>query len=842
MRKFVSILMISCAVFGWCTFNALAENTQEKQSSDLDIVMLESLGIDVFGDEVLTKGEYADWIAKITAIDQLGGAISFSDITAKYEYYSSIAATVNAGYFSGNSANVFGKDNELSYETALVPLVRLAGYEVYAKMNGGYPSGYIAAATHAGFAAKCENPDKITRFEAAKLCADLLDVKINMAKTDGTGYEKSDETVLSYYHDIIKGRGYMNANRYTDLYTDQGYRKDFIQIDKNQYINTNTDFDDYLGCNVDFYYEESKSDAPFIWAVAPTHNVKIKTVTASADNEISDNLYKYCDEHGKWKTIKLANGYNQVINNVTDFVIKSENLIYEAGELKFIDADSDGYYETVICTKPESMVIEGISMYNEEIHTSSGTVDFNSFDETEYVALYKVDENGNVTDAVLDDLKTDEVLTVYRSGDGKYLRAYAMDNKIKGKIVSIGEEEVQIDTITYKFINNATDGKKVGSEINAYIDYLGYVVKITELDSGYRYGYIYSGAYDSVEDAVKFRIFTTLKLEEYFSESSVYLDGKKISAEQLGTDNRLYSDGSWVKQVVRYRMRNGKIYIIDTVSDGSGGDKDKLVCNHEKETMKYAPSFPTVNERYKVTDSTLFLVVPDLDEEKSNIAYYTYTYPFKDYPQNFIFSIYDVDDESKVGAVIMYPAGSRKNGTEPLVNGKCGVIYQITDVVNDEGNIVKKVIMYTDQNKLETFYTKTDMFTDLNLSFGTVVLYVVEDGMLMGIKTEFVPDSKDPRASKRSNMSFTDEWTAYFGQTRDVYTDYFTMNTNYSGDLDESASNVRIVPLSFYQNIVVNMADKKITTGSLSNLHRLSYEYVRIFRGYSVRQLVLYEY
>ncbi len=842
MRKIISILMVFCAVLGWHMFNVSAEMPREEQSSELNIVMLEALGIDVSSDQPLTKGEYADWIVKITATGHLEGAISFSDVTAKYTYYSSVAAAVNAGYFSGNGSNVFGKDNELTYANALVPLVRLAGYEIYAQKNGGYPNGYLTAATQADFGVKCENSDSITRSEAAKLCADVLDVSMNMAKIDGSGYEKSNETVLSYYHDIYKGKGYMNANRYTNLYTEQGYREDCIQIDKKQYINRSTDFDGYLGYNIDFYYQEKDNDDPFMWAAAPSHNVKVKTIQASADNAIEDNQYEYYEEQGQKKTIKLAKGYNQVINNGNEFEIKNENLIYETGELTFIDSDSDGYYETVICTKPESMVIEGISMYNEEIFTSSGTVSFDSFDKTGYVALHKVDENGNIADAVLDDLKTDEVLTVYRSADGKYLEAYATENKIKGKLVKVSGDEVQIDTITYKFLNNAADEIRAGSVINAYVDYLGYVVKITEVDSGYQYGYVYSCGYDDANEAVTLRIFTSLKLEIYTTENKIILDGKKITAEQAGNDSRLFLNGAGIKQVIRYRMRNGKIYIIDTVAEGSGGENDKLVCNHTREVMKYSPNFPTVNERYKVTDSTLFLIVPELDEEKTDLTCYSYTYPFKDYPQQYTFSVYDVDDELKAGAVIMYPSGSRKNGTEPLVNGKCGIIYRISDVVNEDGDIVKEVKMYTEQNKIETFYTKTDMYTDFDASFGTVVLYVVEGGKLTGIKTEFIPDLNDPKANKQSSMSFTDEWTAYFGQTKDVFSDYFTINTNYSGVWDDSVNNMRIVPLDCQQNIVVSMADRKITEGSRSNLYRLSYEYVRIFRGQTIRQLVIYEY
>lgn len=824
-------VILLCPAF---CFTAAAESGTENM---LEYELLSYFGINTAGEEKLTRGEWADWIAKISGAENVTSAGTYKDVQESYRYYSSIEAVSAAGYFSGKAEGVFGKDDEVTYLQAVTPLVKLAGYDFYAATEG-----YIYAAGKAGFGIGCAANDVMTREQAAKICAKALKTKIMLTGFSGGKTELSGDTVLSLYHNIYKGSGIMTANEYTDMYSERGYRAGEVGIDKVKYICENADYDEFIAREIDYYYIDGENDDPTLAAAVVSKHTKTLEVKASRKNSFADGKFTYEREDGKRKTVNVAKGYDLIVNNGTVFTADDANLLFEEGELVFIDNNSDGKYESVVARRAESFVIGGVDLFSEVVYYDGGSVRTDNLNDEKFSIFYDVDTDGNIEQIGIDYLKKDMVLTVFRSENENYIEAYQTDKSISGVLTQIDDDYLYIDDEAYEYVKSAVSGFSIGTDVIAYTDMLGYAVKL-EVDSPeYRYGYLFRILVDSAEDSAKFKIFTTERLEMIDADEKLFVDGKRCEIDALTSSDALFENGKAKKQVVRYKLKKGKLRSIDTEKTEGGGEDDKLKCEALKRAMTYYPDFPMLGGNIKITDKTLLLAVPTLADEADDEECYTYSYNFKNYPYSYSFSIYDVDDKLSAGAVLLHPTGSMKSDDATDVLSRIGIVYKVMSAVNDDNEMVKKITLYTENDKLETFYTKEGTCESFNAKFGTVVEYIVSDGKISGIKAEVSPGEEPQEASETSTPSNSD-YVFKFGRIKDIFDTYFTVISNQGNSQYNSAlENMWISPVSANKYFVVDMAQKKINTGSSVNLHSGGYILIRNYRGFRNLHFVIFKY
>mgnify|MGYP004554547577 CR=1 FL=1 len=834
MQRIISAMLAVILLCPAFCFTAAAESGTENM---LEYELLSYFGINTAGEEKLTRGEWADWIAKISGAENVTSSGTYKDVQESYRYYSSIEAVSAAGYFSGKAEGIFGKDDEVTYLQAVTPLVKLAGYDFYAATEG-----YIYAAGKAGFGIGCAANDVITRGQAAKICAKALKTKIMLTGFSGGKTELSGDTVLSRYHNIYKGRGIMTANEYTDIYSERGYRAAEVGIDKVKYICENADYDDFIAREIDYYYIDGENDDPTLAAATVSKHTKTLEIKASRKNSFADGKFTYERENGKRKTIDVAKGYDLIINNGTVFTADDANLLFEEGELVFIDNNSDGKYESIVARRAESFVIGGVDPFSEVIYYDGGSIRTDNLDQEKFSVFYDVDTDGNIEQIGIDYLKKDMVMTVFRSENQNYIEAYQTDSSISGVLTQLDDDYLYIDDEMCEYVKSAVLGFTIGTDVIAYTDMLGYVVKIEEDSPEYRYGYLFRILVDSTEDSAKFKIFTTEQLEMIETDEKLFVDGKRCEIDALTSSDALFENGKAKKQVVRYKLKKGKLRSIDTEKTESGGEDDKLNCEVLKRTLTYYPGFPMVGGNVKITDKTLFLAVPTLADETDDEDCYTYSYNFKGYPSAYSFSVYDVDDKLSAGAVLLHPAGSMKGDDATEVTSRVGIVYKITSAVNDDDEPVKKITLYTENDKLETFYTKEGRCKNFNAKFGTVVEYVLSDGEISGIKAEVSPGEEPQEASETSTPS-NSEYVYKFGRVKDVFDTYFTVISNSGNSQYNSAlENMWISPVSAEKYFVVDLSQKKINTGSSVNLYSGAYVLIRNFRGYRNLHFVIFKY
>ena len=141
-----------------------------------------------------------------------GSTTQFADVNANAAWAAGyVNIGVAQGFISGMSATEFAPAENVTYAQVLTMLTRILGYGDFAEARGGYPNGYLTAASTAGILSgvSASANDAMTRAQVAQLIwnavqAPMLDITTFSTSTTGLEMEKMDgkngrdfKTVLS---------------------------------------------------------------------------------------------------------------------------------------------------------------------------------------------------------------------------------------------------------------------------------------------------------------------------------------------------------------------------------------------------------------------------------------------------------------------------------------------------------------------------------------------------------------------------------------------------------------------------------------------------------------------
>ena len=130
-----------------------AEADKSNYDYSKEITVLQSAGVleqtEVSAAElssVLTRAEFADFLAKLINARTEDSGVVFIDVATDNLYAKSINGLAKAGVASVPQDLKFNPDAAITYDEALTMVIRAAGYGVMAQTNGGYPTGYTYTA------------------------------------------------------------------------------------------------------------------------------------------------------------------------------------------------------------------------------------------------------------------------------------------------------------------------------------------------------------------------------------------------------------------------------------------------------------------------------------------------------------------------------------------------------------------------------------------------------------------------------------------------------------------------------------------------------------------------
>lgn len=425
----------------------------------------------------------------------------FSDVPSTSPYSGAIKALTDIGVFKGDGEGKFNPSAEIAAEEVISALVSYLGYEVYTQSYGGYPSGYITTASKMGLldGVSVTVGKPMTQAEMFKLITNFIKIDV-LEETqfgDTTKYATVEgRTILSKNLDIYFAEGQVIGSPVTMLSTAAGVGINRVQID-DLVLKTNENINDYLGYQVEYYYNKGVKNLPELLYIAPIEglNDTITVLPADiADEDDSSKWYYYDSETGKKKFVRYDGSQNIIYNGVYK-TFDRELLSVEEGDIKFLDSDCDGVYETIFVNNIYYIVVSSVDKTNEIIYDKYDPlkkIDFDSSDESNSVRIF----NASGKEISIDDLKEWDVLTVRKSTEAESVYELVMARKtVKGvvtgykkdddgriKAIKIGEKYYEVSETfknmftTYDEYDNMILEPELNRKVVLYLGELGTVV------------------------------------------------------------------------------------------------------------------------------------------------------------------------------------------------------------------------------------------------------------------------------------------------------------------------------------------------------------------------------
>lgn len=748
----------------------------------------------------LTRGEFAAWLCKIAgkSEDEPAYGAEFSDVNGDTAYSREISIAAAEGYMSG-SGGKFNPTDAVSRNETAAALVRLAGYDAYARQKGGYPAGYLVQASSLGILSGAGT--EANRYNLLMMCYNTLCGKMLVPDgiRDGNVTYSDDEKVIEHCHDIYEVRGVMNANRFTRLQSDDIVPSPYsVEIDGVLY-DTDADYNGLIGLSVrGFCRIDSDTDDKTIVSLyaddADNKVLELEDDELEGDSLTKNYALSYRKNNSR-KSVQLVKGFDFVWNNRIDLARDNAD-IFKADKIRLIDSNNDGKYETVIAEKCETMKFLSVDLHTETVYCDRGTLKKSSADGA-YMGFALCDGESRA-EVYPEQLEAGMVLSVYRSKDGLYVQGYATEAVLSGT---------------------------VGGNYD------------------YKYAYLFSVRSITEDETTLAKLITKTGELKLNIEDSFLLDGKKADADAALALSR---------QLIRYKInRKGNIRSIDTAKFKEYNKDDSLEL-YKRAQMKLYPLSGIIDTKFKLTGSTFTLVVPSIASEQDDIELYDTVFDFDSEPQNYDFACFDIDEKDmSVGACIYYDAKSRKGQVATDGGTDIGIVKKIRRECVD-GDVVDRVILFTKTG--ETAYTAAESLTqeDLkSLSFGDVVRYVINTkGEVSTIYREC-----DVNRDEVLDTVLAEKTSGYydfnFGRVLRKENDYLVLLSN-SDNADYSVNtfeNRRIIYTSKMQNCwLVDMTEGTVEMCDLSNVAQYiadgspSYVYARTYKYYNLINLIVYKY
>ena len=583
-KKFFALLLIGVLLLSFTSVPAFADDAGEYNHLFLTQLSFLPASLSEYqADKGITRGEFAYIMAKSLSLENIAAdnarTISYEDVKSGDDFYKEIMLCTNFGLLSGDGTGLFRPTRKITAAQAVKVLMSALGYDEMAVYSGGYPSGYMVCAAQSGIlkGVALSGDDALTANKAFVLLANALNTPVLSGKIVGSETITYDniggETILSTYHHIYKYSGKLRGTDEGTFLDIKPLKSDEILIDRGIY-KTDLALSEFLGLQIDFYFDENISKV--VAAIPASKGVKSLVVAAGDIVSYSNNTLYYA-EGVDTEEASLSRGAEVMYNGRAVTNLQNSHFLIKSGEISLKDFEGDGIYDSVIISSAESFMVKKTDTYNGifyDMHTPSK---YFSEDETEILSFK--DKFGN--NMQVSELNPYDVVSVFKSLDGKYANLHYSNSETEGKLAE--REEVGDDIYfviagkSYGVSENFKASAKttpLGTEGIYVLDIYGNIAGIKPYGSSYKWGwYIASQKESELGGEVKVRLLTEegtvqiLNMSEY-----VMLDGKAVKAGEAHAALSAAVNG----QLIRYYLQNSCLKGVDTTARGTNEPDDTL--------------------------------------------------------------------------------------------------------------------------------------------------------------------------------------------------------------------------------------------------------------------------
>lgn len=708
---------------------------------------------------------------------------TFNDVSTDYWANGYINVAHEQGIVIGDPSGDYRPEDKILYQEAVTVLVRMAGYEPAAESKGGYPQGYLSVGNQYGFTKNATGASTlaITRGIVANMTNNTL--TIGMMEQTGfgtnTNFEITDKTILEQYLDTEKLSGQITANYFTGLKSSTGLEKGNVEIDNTVYKTTDTNAQNLLGQNVDYYLQTKNNESVVILALSKQGKNETTVIDGENIESVSDNKIHYWknkDTDSSTKNVRYDENaimiYNGIVKAFDASLIKGNGKL--SGEVALLDNNGDGIYDIVFVNEYKNLVVESTSKLSYTVSDKYGNTSLQLDPENSSLKFVLQNENG--AEFSFDDLKEWQVISYLGSKDSGVIVATVIDNTVEGTVSEVRDGEFKINGDFYKVADNYTESIKLDDSGIFYLDIMGRIAGVDAKSSlSGNYSYLINATQSTdMNDYLKLKVFTkdgSVKILET-TEKVKFNGTTKITSEEAL--NKLKgSDGNVKAQMITFESNaDGKITRINTAKDITSDnikiDTESFVKNYVSDKAVYNKTSCKLGN-VKVTDSTIVFDIPKGGDEED--------YAIKDKSMfddkgEYDIEVFDVNEDLSAKVVLV------KNSTGiTSVESPIAVINKITTITNAKGEKVEKV--YVAYNGEMTSFETSESGILVNesgnaLKAGDIIQFKKNaNGAIDKISVLFEASNKETEFTKTDG-----DMTLYYGKVEKKFSDSINLSVN----------------------------------------------------------------
>ena len=430
LKKVIALVCVFALALTTVAFGATYSDVAEDSAYYEAVETLNKLGI-VTGyedgtfkpEDGVTRAEMAALIARIQGYGETAKAAAstgFADVPASHWASGYIANAAGMGIINGYGDGNFGPEDPVLYEQAVKMVMATLGYTPFAEKNGGYPTGYLAAAQRYNVSLAVANAavgSEANRGTVAQLLENALDtplmiqagwntngeVEYKIAEGEITtdfvydssipGYvpvttTKGYKTLMSENLGYVKIRGILYANDCTSVYGTKSIDTteestvwinvvDNYGTENKKYLAGNAtgdreflvgdiDVDGLLGRSVIAYVKANAKDDFELLSIAVDTNRNDELVIALdqyAGYDSTDVEIDYYKDGANATTGVDVAGADVVFNNVGGYAVEDmDDMIntLNGGNITLIDNNEANGYDVAIVKMAATGVVEEV--------------------------------------------------------------------------------------------------------------------------------------------------------------------------------------------------------------------------------------------------------------------------------------------------------------------------------------------------------------------------------------------------------------------------------------------------------------------------------------------------
>lgn len=566
---------------------------------------------------LVLRVEFVDDILKLLQIEsQSSSSQVFRDVKETDNCYGTVMAAYDAGIVHGEPGLNFRPDEPVTYEEAIEIFVDILNYGSYIRAGESYQTVAGKIGLTKGIQYKTQKA-YVNEKNMAKLFLNAIDIPMfELGYDKGHRVYTNGKTLLEK-HDIHKGRGVVQAVDGVVLEPGTETKKAFVTIGTELFDANGENYDEYLGCGVDYLYRDDQGDYTLL-----TLELSAKTETETIPlynikNYQNRTLDYYAD--GRDEKIQLDSEVSILYNGAPVERMREELFLGDHGSVKLICNNSSSY-DAVIITKYDDYFVDIVDVKNEIVYdkynaTEQGmkrSLDLSSLDEEKLV-------NGKGKSVEVGDISQYNVLSALVKENGELEKVIVSAETVEGTItevqntdcfVAIGATEYRGTEILFCNANltTALSGK-------FYLNVGGMVAGVyIENRSGKKYGYIRGIDENTKEGCLEARILTCEnKMQTFEIKKQFSLDGVRSKYTMAEFSGALSDSAGFLPQVIRYATDSeGKISYIDTLKQNKEGAYDSLKNSYPKTSgIRYRQTVSTFGNRLLIDANTILFRVPD---------------------------------------------------------------------------------------------------------------------------------------------------------------------------------------------------------------------------------------